>query len=460
MTDVALPLDSTAEQARYRRYRWQIFAVTWLIYAAFYLIRKSFSVATVAFVDPLAHPVVSFPSHDVKEDFANINLVFLTTYAIGQFLWGPIGDRIGPRRVLITGVGLCLLAGLAAGWATTYWAFIVFAIVHGMGQSAGWTNIAKTMSSWFSLSERGRVMGWWSTSYAIGDAVPLAGMMMLWFGHPRPAGLPGEPTIPYWPAGFWGPAAIVAVVFVLVCLFLRSRPEDVGLPSVERFKGEPESVLVEGESPAEEPDGSWKVLGEVLRTPAVWALGIAYFSIKLARYFLMMWGGLYVKEMLGQDSGVFKSIIATTVIPIGAIIGIVLTGYISDRCFQSRRIPISVISLSLTVAVMFLGLGRIPQMWLLCVFFFLIGLFLFGPDSILSGAAAMDFGTKKGAGTATGIVNGIGAIGGILGGYLPGKLAKNHDWSPLFICLIVGLIISILVILPWWKSLPPTAAKN
>ncbi|MEW6158497.1 MAG: MFS transporter, partial [Verrucomicrobiota bacterium] len=31
----------------YARWRWQIFAVTWLAYAGFYLTRKSFSVAKI-----------------------------------------------------------------------------------------------------------------------------------------------------------------------------------------------------------------------------------------------------------------------------------------------------------------------------------------------------------------------------------------------------------------------------
>ena len=68
----------------------------------------------------------------------------------------------------------------------------------------------------------------------------------------------------------------------------------------------------------------------------------------------------------------------------------------------------------------------------MAAFFFLIGVFLFGPDSMISATASIDFGTKRGAGTATGFVNGIGSIGGILGGYLPGEITTDTDWTPLF----------------------------
>ena len=58
---------------------------------------------------------------------------------------------------------------------------------------------------------------------------------------------------------------------------------------------------------------------------------------------------------------------------------------------------------------------------------------------MISATAAIDFGTKRGAGTATGFVNGIGSIGAILGGYLPGMMTTETDWTPFFTISLVGL---------------------
>lgn len=88
-------------------------------------------------------------------------------------------------------------------------------------------------------------------------------------------------------------------------------------------------------------------------------------------------------------------------------------------------------------------------------FFFLVGVFLFAPDSMISSTASVDFGTKRGAGTATGVVNCIGSVGGILGGYLPGKITSGGDWTPLFVVFQVGLLASALILIPLWKSKPP-----
>ena len=43
---------SSLRNAVYERWRWQIFAITWLAYAGFYLTRKSFAVAKIDLGNP------------------------------------------------------------------------------------------------------------------------------------------------------------------------------------------------------------------------------------------------------------------------------------------------------------------------------------------------------------------------------------------------------------------------
>ena len=172
--------------SRYERYRWQTFGITWLIYASLYLTRQSFSVAKVAFADD---PRVMLR----RENFGWVDSAYLTTYMLGQFVFGPLGDRFGPRRILLCGLAISVAAAIGSGFSTTLTAFLVFAVVQGIGQSTGWSNTSKTMSEWFSLSERGRVVGWWCSHYTVGAAValPFAGWLMDHFGSPRPEGQAG-----------------------------------------------------------------------------------------------------------------------------------------------------------------------------------------------------------------------------------------------------------------------------
>jgi sugar phosphate permease len=44
-----------------------------------------------------------------------------------------------------------------------------------------------------------------------------------------------------------------------------------------------------------------------------------------------------------------------------------------------------------------------------------------------------------------------------LGGYLPGKITTEVDWSPMFYVMLLGLVGSALVLVPLWRTTPPTA---
>ena len=79
---------------------------------------------------------------------------------------------------------------------------------------------------------------------------------------------------------------------------------------------------------------------------------------------------------------------------------------------------------------------------------------LFPPDSLVSGTAAVDFGTREGAATAAGLINGCGSLGAIVGGTIPGFFHQRWGWDGVFVFLSVTLVISGLLLLPQWNALP------
>ena len=79
------------------------------------------------------------------------------------------------------------------------------------------------------------------------------------------------------------------------------------------------------------------------------------------------------------------------------------------------------------------------------VAFFLIGFFLYGPDSMVSATAAVDFGTAKGAGSAAGFINGFGSFGQILGVALPGYLMVWFPGADTTVMLFYGFAAAALV---------------
>lgn len=411
-----------------KRWRVQIFAITWLAYAAFYFTRKAFSVAKLGIGEDPGF-------HLDKMMMANLDGVYLTAYAVGQFAWGMLADRFGPRVVVLGGLLISAMAALVMGSFATLPIFFTCMLIQGLAQSTGWSGLCKNIGSFFPAEQRGRVLGLWSSCYAFGGLVasPFAG----WWAYT---------LIGTWHAAFISSAAVVGLVAVLFFIFQRNKPEDVGLPAVE-----PEPELTAEESEAQSKISVWEPLREILRNRTVLTLGFAYFLLKPARYAILLWGPVIVFEQMPSVGKVGAAIVPTA-FELAGLLGPIMIGLASDKLFGARRMPACVLSLlALTLSLaLFMGALHTGSVLLVVALLFVMGLTLYGPDSMISGAAAIDFGTAKAGATAAGFVNGCGSVGAILGGLLPGYF----DTVTVFIVFAGCAMFSALVLIPHWNSRP------
>ena len=417
-----------------KRWRVQIFAITWLAYAAFYFTRKAFSVAKLGIADDPAF-------HLDKMAMANLDAIYLTAYAVGQFAWGMLADRFGPRVVVLGGLLISAAAALVMGSFATLPIFATCMLIQGLAQSTGWSGLCKNIGSFFPAQQRGRVLGLWSSCYAFGGLVasPFAG----WWAYT---------LIGSWHAAFISSAAVVGLVALLFFIFQRNKPEDVGLPAVE-----PEPEPSAEQAGAERRISVWEPLREILRNRTVLTLGFAYFLLKPARYAILLWGPVIVYEQMPSVGKVGAAIVPTA-FELAGLLGPIMIGLASDKLFGARRMPACVLSLlALTVALaLFMGALHSGSVLLVVVLLFVMGLTLYGPDSMISGAAAIDFGTAKAGATAAGFVNGCGSVGAILGGLLPGYF----DTVTVFIVFAGCALFSALVLMPHWNSRPAGLKAN
>jgi len=422
----------------YERWRWQTFAITWLAYAGFNLTRMSFAVSKVG-IEGDTHIQLT------QRQMAWVDGAFLAAYAIGQFFWGVAGDRFGPRKVVLTGMLCSVVAGFAMGACSTVTMFVALFFFQGLCQSSGWAPLVKNVGNFFSRRERGFVLGLWCTNYAVGGLVAsiIASFVAERFG---------------WRYAFYIPAGVLMGVWILFYWGQRDRPEYVGLPPVESYHHEPTPVLKAGETPEEEPEGSWKVIREVATNPMVILLGVVYFCLKPTRYAILFWGPKYIYDRLG--SGMAEAGILSSMFELAGPVSILLMGFVSDRVFGSRRMPVSIICLFLLGGLL-LALDHLPSTrWALGASLFLLGFLAYAPDAMIAGVAVVDFGAKKGASTATGLVNGLGSIGAMVGGVIPGLLQEGWGWQRVFTCLAVAVFVAGLLLLPKWNAVPPTTENG
>ena len=248
-----------------------------------------------------------------------------------------------------------------------------------------------------------------------------------------------------WRRSFWVPSALLALIAFCFVTFTRNKPADVGLLEI-----------AEDDSPGDTPSqiekngsnmSSKEILALVLRNPVIWLISLMYFFTKMGRYAIFFWLPLYMVERLGYglaEAG-YTSILYEAV----GFVGIVAAGYVSDKLFQARRMPVGALGMwGLAITCFFQPhlaawshLGN-------AIGISLIGFFTYGPDALMSGAAAIDTGSPKAAGLAAGIINGVGSFGQMVSGFIVAYIASQFGWDSLFyffvaIAALAGCLLAI-----------------
>jgi OPA family sugar phosphate sensor protein UhpC-like MFS transporter len=400
------------------RARWGAWVLTWVSYASYYLGRKGIAVAKKPISDALGAGAL-----------VGVETVYLAAYAVGMSANGFLGDRIGARRLIGYGMLVSAAACVAFGASSTGIAFLLAYLVNGLAQSSGWPGNIKAMAEWTTPGNRGRVMGFWATCYQVGGAAanPLLGLLLtLGLG---------------WRATFFAPAAWLGLVGLLVLLFLKRGP-GAGASTAKAEVKAPEDPA-EARLRAEERR-------RVLRSRVVYCYGGAYFGIKIIRYAILLWLPFYLSTALHYPNGTAANVSSS--FEVGGVLGTIGMGFLSDRF---RSVPRSVFAsawLVLLAGALYLyvqvgGLGMGVNFAAMA----LVGALLFGPDSLLSGAAAQDAGGKYAAGVAAGMVNGIGSVGAILQEALTRGVSARYGWDKLFYVFVGLALFSAACLVPTFR---------
>jgi OPA family glycerol-3-phosphate transporter-like MFS transporter len=414
-----------ANSARLRRYRAQVFTATWLSYAGFYLCRKVYAVVK----QPLK---LQFGFDD--EHVAAPWTIYLVTYMLGQFLAAWLGRRMESRRVLAYGMSVAAACNVALGFlvdshraSVFVWMCITMGI-HGFAQATGWSHNVALFANWTRRSERGTLFGIWGTCYQLGAVAGkgLAGFLLGWLGMA-------------W--SFFGSSILLFAITIAFILLARERPQSVGLSLEDGAEPDvptPDARETAPDRPAPLPPG---FVGSIM------AMGFIYFGFKFLRYALDSWSALILSEHFLM-SPTIAAYLSSAFDWIG-LLGVIVGGYWSDRMPGSRRTPV----------IFYMTFGCLVftlMMWLVglsspLVFVSLLGLIGFtqlGPDALLSGACAMDIGSRRQAALAAGVINGCGSVGPILQEPLIAWIKQTSGLNAVFLLLVaIGCVTTVATFL-------------
>jgi OPA family glycerol-3-phosphate transporter-like MFS transporter len=226
-------------------------------------------------------------------------------------------------------------------------------------------------------------------------------------------------------------AAIVAGVMLLASfLWLRESRTEAGHPEAIP---NPLSLFAATESP---PAGISALLLPLLRSRAFLLVCALSFACTIVRETFNTWSPQYLHDHLGYSMS--HAATMSAVFPGVGALSVLAAGWLSDRLGLNGRSLLMFLGLGATAAAL-LVLMSVPAgisgSLLPVLTIGVVAFCLLGPYSYLGGAFALDFGGKQASAASSGIIDGIGYLGGILAGDSVARLAAAFGWDGVFVTL-------------------------
>jgi MFS family permease len=375
--------------------RHRLFYGWYLVAAAWMMLFLTCAVAVGIFFKPMLEEF----QWD-RATLSSVQMVALILFSLVLPFLGRLIDRFGPRAMLFACVATQTLSSVINGVATSLWHLYIGRFLYGI-QSMHATQVL--INRWF-VKKRGRALGIAATGAPLGTLIlsPVSEYLVLNWGW--------RPTMLFW-------AGVTFVILLPLTLMVRDRPEDKGyLADGERLPATPLETSPEQEFAAPEGE-TGRSLAESLRLGSFWLLAGTQVICGIGCGFMMTHIVIFATDV-GYSDMIGASLLSVQ----GGVnlLGVLLTGYFSDRYARSRVLSLThlIRGLSFAATVVFLLLGG-GSLWLLYIAMALFGFGWYTTAPLSSGLTADLFGYRR-MGTILGLILSCHMIGMAVGAYAGG----------------------------------------
>lgn len=372
--------------------------------------------AIITYIDRVAlsqaAPLISSDLGLSKTQMGWVFSAFITAYALFEIPSGYMGDRLGPRTILMRIVVCWSVFVALTGQVFNWISLLLVQTLFGAGEAGAFPNIAKAFSVWLPSEERVRAQG-------------IVWLFARWGGAFTPLLVFAIFKVLSWRLTFGIFGMLGAIWAVFFYKWFRDRPADN--PSVNAAELE----LLKHNHVGGHGSVPW---AKFAASKQVWLLGAQYFCLSYSWYFSITWLPTYLREARHMDpkDAIFP-VLAGLPLFLGGI-GCLFSGFIAK--------PLARVLGSTRAARRALGCGG----FLMASGLIVLSTFLENPipavialafasfsnDLVMPGSwgACMDVGGKY-AGTLSGTMNMMGNLGGAVASAAAPYILNlaGQDWN-------------------------------
>lgn len=359
-------------------------------------------------------------------DFSNlvlgmIDMIFLFCYAAGNITLGYLADKHNPKKILCYSMIISSVSYIAILMMTVFLykaagLYAIFIIFNGFFQGAVWPCCISIMGNWYSVNNRGKIMGVWIINSSLGNIL----------GSQGASGMVSKGIK-------WQLALITFVYFYVLSLYL----------NIFFLKDRPE-----GHTETQE-NLKTVSLKHALKMPGVINYSIIFACVKMAHYSFILWLPSYIYKQLNESE--YEGGALASLYDIGGLVGCIFIGWISDKisCRVYIFFPLLIGSLPLILSF---TLGSEKTIWIFYLLIPIVGLIMGGVSNLICSAVAADLGQNDSdeydsRTTVVGIIEAAGGVGAGLGQVIIGRLV-GEDWNNVFYFTFGVTLFSVFAMVP------------
>lgn len=346
---------------------------------------------------------------------------FLYAYGLAMLGWGYLVKRIGPRRAMLLGSGIWVIALAVTPFVHTIPQLYGTRIALGAGEACFYP-VAHTLTArWFPIQERARANASWLSGIFVGSTVAssLTAISLTSLG---------------WAGAFWLQAGIALVLaFGVTLLLIRDDPRSAAtvgsaeVTHIEENRFENTRLI-----PKAGPQSPY-------RNYRYWLTMVMYLGTNIPFYGLVTWLPLYLKEQRHISFGMV-GVILTTANALSIVV-MVLVGMWSDR--RMRRASVAAAGFAVE-AIGILGAVLYPANTLVIGVWVFLGLAgnawcIVANWGLLHSLMPTDE-AERSSGVFSSLTNLAGAGAPALVGWM---LSTTGSYTPGFLFLVATIVVSI-----------------